>query len=98
MIRFNSNKSPTRFNNFPVYYPEVYLQLNMFRAFFRPSSGVQRLRWQPLVLASYRGDNCAVFVVGQHEYHHDTNVKSEAATAVTELLRMGGKRPNYVEL
>ena len=27
--------------NFPVYYPDVYLQLNMFRAFPRPSSGAQ---------------------------------------------------------
>jgi hypothetical protein len=27
--------------NFPVYYPDVYLQLNMFRAFSRPSSGAQ---------------------------------------------------------
>ena len=26
--QFNSNKSPTRCNNFPVYYPDVYLQLN----------------------------------------------------------------------
>jgi len=30
------NKSPTRCNNFPVYYRDVYLQLNMFRAFSRP--------------------------------------------------------------
>jgi hypothetical protein len=27
----------------------------------------------------------------QHDYHHDTKVKSEAATAVIELLMMGGK-------
>jgi len=26
---------------FPVYFPDVYLQLNMFRAFSRPSSGAQ---------------------------------------------------------
>jgi hypothetical protein len=38
---FNLNKSPTRCNNFPVYYPDVYLQLNMFRTFSRPSSGAQ---------------------------------------------------------
>jgi hypothetical protein len=60
----NSNKSPTRCNNFQVYYPDVYLQLNMFREFFRPSSGAQWLQWQPLVLSSYRGDSRAVFVVG----------------------------------
>ena len=34
----------------------------------------------------------------QHEYHHDTKVKPEAATAVIELLMMGGKRPKHVEL
>jgi hypothetical protein len=49
---------------FLVYYPDVCLQLNMSRAFFRPSSGAQRLQWQPLVLPSYRGDGRAVFVVG----------------------------------
>ena len=38
---FNSNKSPTRCNSFPVYYPDVCLQLNIFRAFSRPSSGAQ---------------------------------------------------------
>jgi hypothetical protein len=29
----------------------------------------------------------------QHDYHHDTKVKPEAATAVTELLMMGGRKP-----
>jgi hypothetical protein len=38
---FNSNKSPTSCNNFSVYCPDVCLQLNMFRAFSRPSSGAQ---------------------------------------------------------
>jgi hypothetical protein len=38
---FNSNKSPTRYNSFPVYYPDSYLQLNMFRASSCPSSGAQ---------------------------------------------------------
>jgi hypothetical protein len=58
----------------------------MFRAFCRPSSGAQRLQWQPLILPSYRGDIRAVFVV-------DTKVKPEAATAVFELLMMEGKTP-----
>jgi hypothetical protein len=31
---------------------------------FRPSSGAQRLQWQPLVLTSHRGDSRVVFVVG----------------------------------
>ena len=61
---FNSNKSPTWCNNFSVYYPDVCLQLNKFRAFSRPSSEAQWLQWQPLVLPSYRGDSRAVFVVG----------------------------------
>jgi hypothetical protein len=29
----------------------------------------------------------------QHGYHHDMKVKSEAATAVIELLMMGEKTP-----
>jgi hypothetical protein len=100
---YNSNKSPTRCNHFPVYYPELCLQLNMFRAFYRSSSGAQWLQWQPLVLHSFRGDSRAVFVVGpagrlarprtQHDCHHDTKAKPEAATAVIELLMMSGKTP-----
>jgi len=39
--RYNSNKSPTRRNSFQVYYPDVYLRLNMFRALSRPLSGAQ---------------------------------------------------------
>jgi hypothetical protein len=64
MTTINSNKSPTRCNNFSTYYPDVYLQLNMFRAFSRLSSRPQWLQWQPLVLPSYRGDSRVVFVVG----------------------------------
>jgi hypothetical protein len=50
-----------------------------------------------------RGDSRAVFVVWpagrparprtQHDSHHDTKVKPEAATANTELLMMGLKTP-----
>jgi hypothetical protein len=29
----------------------------------------------------------------QHDCHHDTKVKQEAANAVIELLMMGGKTP-----
>jgi hypothetical protein len=100
---FTSNKSPTWCNNFSVYYPDVCLQLNRFWAFSRPSSVAQWLQWKPLVLPSYRGDSRAVFVVGpagwparprtQHDCHHDTKVKPEAATAVIGLLMMGGKVP-----
>jgi hypothetical protein len=99
LFHFNSNKSPTWCNNFSVYYPDVCLQLNMFRAFSCPLSGAQWLQWQPLVLPSYRGGSCAVFVVGparprtQHNYHHDTKVKGAVATAVIELLMMGRETP-----
>ena len=41
---FNSNKSPTWCNNFSVYHPDVCLQLNIFWAFSRPSSGVVNTR------------------------------------------------------
>ena len=100
---FNSNKWLTWCNNFPVYYPDVCLQLNMFRAFSRPSSRAQWLQWQPLLLPSYRGDSRAVFLIElagrparpptQHDCHHDAKVKAEVATAVIELLMMGGKSP-----
>ena len=79
-------------NNFSVYYPEVCLQLNMFRAFSRPSSGAQWLQWQPLVLLSYRGDSRAVGRgrAGRHDhdqqhcYHHAPTVKPGAATAAPD--------------
>jgi hypothetical protein len=45
---FNSNKSLTWCNHFSVYYPDVCLLLNTFRAFSRPSSGAQWLPLQPL--------------------------------------------------
>jgi hypothetical protein len=75
----------------------LFLQLNMFQAFSRPSLGTQWLQWKPVLLPSYRGDSRAVFVVGparprtQYDCHHDMKVKPEAATAVIELLMMGGK-------
>jgi hypothetical protein len=50
---FNSNKSPTRCNNFSVYYPDVCLQLNMFRAFSRPS------RLSPRYEGKTRGSHCS---------------------------------------
>jgi hypothetical protein len=67
----------------------------------RPSSGAQRLQWQPLVLPSYRGGSSAVGRgrTGrpdhdqQHCYYHASKVKPKAATAVAELLMMGGKTP-----
>ena len=74
---FNLNKSPTWCNNFSVYYPDVCLQLNMFRAFSRPSSGAQWLQWQPLVLPLYHVDSRAVFTfgpAGRPNHEHSTTV------------------------
>ena len=39
---------------------DVYIQLNMFRASSRPSSGAQQLHLQPLVLPLERGGSSAV--------------------------------------
>jgi hypothetical protein len=36
---------------------------------------------------------CPALPRTQHDHHNDTKVKPEAATAVTELLMMGGKTP-----
>jgi len=41
LIKINHQPDATVFS---VYYPDVYLQLNMFRASSRPSSGAQRLQ------------------------------------------------------
>jgi hypothetical protein len=99
-IIHNSNKSPTRCNNFPVYYPDIYLQLNMFRTFSRPSSGAQRLSGSLCFLPSFVVTVMLCLWSGrlarpqtQHDCHLDTKVKPEAATAVIELLMMGGKTP-----
>jgi hypothetical protein len=87
---FNSSISPTWCNNFSVYYPDVCLQLNMFWAFSRPSSGAQWPQWQPLV-RSWSGRLARPWT--QHDCHHDTKVKPDGATAVIKLLMMGGKTP-----
>ena len=52
---FNSNKSPTWCNNFSVYYSDIFLQLNMFRAFSRPSSA----RLSPRYEDKTRGCHCS---------------------------------------
>ena len=53
---------PTRCNNFSSLLLDVYsyVQLNMFRASSRPSSGAQELQQQPLVLPLERGVSSAV--------------------------------------
>jgi hypothetical protein len=76
----------------PVYYLNVYLQINVFRASSRPSSGAQQLQYQPLVLPSESGDSSAVGR-GRADYYHAPKVKPEADTAVVELLMMGVRTP-----
>ena len=53
----------------------------MFRAFSRPSSGARGRAGRPSRPRT------------QHDCHHDTKVKPEAATTVIELRMMGGKTP-----
>ena len=85
---------PTRCTSSSSLLFDFYVQLNMFRASSRTSSGAQQLQWQPLVLPLERGGS-----VGranhdqQHCYHHAPTVKPEAATAVVELLMMGVRTP-----
>jgi len=83
---------------FQFFYPDVYLQLNMFRAFSRPLSGARWLQRQPwlylrivvtVLLCSWWGRPARPRI--QHDCHHDTKVKAEAVTAVIKLLIMGGK-------
>jgi hypothetical protein len=51
---------PTRYNNFSSLLLDIYVQLNMFRASSRTSSGAQQMQEQPLVLPLERGDSSAV--------------------------------------
>jgi hypothetical protein len=53
-------KQPARCNNFSSLLLDVYIQLIMFRASSRPSSGTQQLQQQPLVLPLERGGISAV--------------------------------------
>jgi hypothetical protein len=84
-FKFNSNKSSTWCNNFSLYYPDVCLQLNIFRAFSRSSSGAQLLQCQSLVFTSYRGDSRAVFLVGP------TGRSAQPRTAARLSTRCEGK-------
>jgi hypothetical protein len=82
---------PARCNNFSSLLLDIYLQLNMFRASSRPSSGAQQLRGDSSVVGcGWAGwpDHDQ-----QHCYHHTPKVKPEAATAVVALLMMGGRTP-----
>jgi len=80
---------------------KIIIQLNIFRASSRPSSGAQQLQEQPLVLPSELGDSSAVVRCRagrpdndqQHCYYHAPKVIPEAAPAVVELLMMDVRTP-----
>jgi hypothetical protein len=90
---FQINQS-TRCKNLSSLLFDVYVQHNVFWASSHPSSGVQQLRLQALVLPLERGVSSAIGRVRagqpdhdqQYCYHHAP--KPEAATAVVELLMM----------
>jgi hypothetical protein len=89
---------PTRCNNSSSSLLDVYVQLNIFRASLRQSSGAQQL---PVVLPLTRGGSSAdghgradrPDHDQQHCYHQAPMVKPQAATAVVELLMMGVRMP-----
>jgi hypothetical protein len=68
----------------PVSLLDNYLQLNIFRAFSRPSSGAQQMQWQPLALASERGDRSAV---GRCRAGRPADPTTTNSTATTMLRR-----------
>jgi len=77
---------PTRCNSFSSLLLDVYVQLNMFRASSRPSTGAQQLQQQPLVLQLELGVRSAV---GRGR----ATATNSTATAVVELLLMGVRTP-----
>jgi hypothetical protein len=87
---FNSNKSPTWCNNFsvtcfghfPAHHQELSDRTDSLWFYLRIVVTVVLCSW------SGRPDH-----EQQHSSHHDTKVKPEAATAIIELLMMGGKMP-----
>jgi len=91
---------PTRCNNFQSLLLDVYVQLNMFWASPRPSSGAQQLQYQPLVLPLERGGSSASGRgrakrpdLDRHQgccRQPQTYVKPEVAIKVFELLMMSG--------
>ena len=97
----SSNRSPTRCNNFSVYYPDVNYSSTYFgrspahhQEFNDSSSSLWFYRWSVVVAV-------LLVVVGpvvnrpdhdqQHCHHHAPTVKPEATTAVVEPLMMGAR-------
>jgi hypothetical protein len=97
---FNSNKSPTKCNNFPVYFLTYIYSSTCFERFLAHhqelnecSGSLCFYRWSVLIVVLCRRSGWPARPRTQHDYHHDTKVKPEAATAFIELLMMGEKTP-----
>ena len=84
----NSNKSPTRYNNFPSFITLTFIYsstcFGRSHAHHLELNNCSSSLW---FLPSYLDDSRAVVRVRpeheqQHGYHHDTKVKPEAAAAV----------------
>jgi hypothetical protein len=86
---------------FSVYYPDVFFTAlhvwDVFPPIIRSSmtavaaSGFTFVSVVTVVLCSWAGRTARPRT--QHNCHHDTKVKPEAATAVIELLMIGRKTP-----
>jgi hypothetical protein len=96
-----SNKSPTRCNNFQYYYPDVYLELNMFRAFSRPSSGAHDCSYSlwlhlrivvTVVLCSWSGRWTGP-TTNTARLSPRYEGKTRGCYCSHELLMMGGRTP-----
>jgi len=77
---------PSRRNKFSSLLLDVYsyVQLNMFRASSRPSSGVQQLRQQPVFLLLKRGGGSSV---GRGRAGRPAGPTTTNSTAITKLRR-----------
>jgi len=80
--------SSTCFGRFPVHHQELNDCSGSLWFYLRIVVTVVPCSWSGRLARSRAQHNC----------HHDTKVKPEAAAAVIELLMMAGKRPKHVEL
>jgi len=85
-------------HNFRVYWISLYIFRTVFPSIIRGSRlytqhqvYVIQVSW--LLASGHEMERSPALPRTQHDYHHDTKVKPEAATAVIELLMMGGKTP-----
>jgi hypothetical protein len=97
-MKMDSNKSPTKCNNFQfIILMFIYNStcFGLFPAYHQEPNDCSGSLWfyfrivVIIVLCSWSGRPARPRT--QHDYHHDTEVKPEAATAIIELLMMGGK-------